>query len=154
MAWRRHHSEGGVPAISDVRLPVVLLPSAKALTRLLLKQPDTLSAQEVWLLERLCDIPKIITVKTLATDFQEMVRHRQSDRLDDWLARCHESRLGAFARFADSLAQDYATVEAALATHWSNGQTEGQINRLKLLKRQMYGRANLELLRQRVLYHA
>jgi transposase len=154
MAWRRHRPEGAVPAVTDVRPPVMLLPSAKALTRLLLKQPDTLSAQEVWLLEQLDAIPEIIAVKTLATDFQEMVRHRQSDRLGDWLTRCHESRLRAFARFADSLTQDYAAVEAALATHWSNGQTEGQINRLKLLKRQMYGRAKLDLLRQRVLYRA
>ncbi len=154
MAWRRHRPEEAVPAVTDVRSPVVLLPSAKALRRLLLKQPDTLSAQEVWLLERLCAIPEIITVTTLATDFQEMVRHRQSDRLDDWLARCHESRLGAFARFADSLTQDYSAVEAALATHWSNGQTEGRINRLKLLKRQTYGRAKLDLLRQCVLYRA
>jgi transposase len=153
MAWRRHRPEGAVPTIIDIRSPVALLPSAKALTRLLLKHPATLSAQEGWLLERLWAIPEIIAVKTLATDFQEMVRHRESERLDDWLARCHESRLGAFARFADSLAQDYAAVEAALATNWSNGQTEGQINRLKLLKRQMYGRANLDLLRQRVLYH-
>ncbi len=54
--------------------------------------------------------------------------------------------------FATRIDQDYAAVRAALETQWSNGQTEGQINRLKLLKRQMYGRANFDLLRQRVLY--
>jgi hypothetical protein len=86
MAWRRHRPQETVLAVTDVRSPVVLLPSAKALTRLRLKQPDTLSAQEVWLLEQLDAISEIITVKTLATDFQEMVRHRQYERLDDWLA--------------------------------------------------------------------
>ena len=154
IAWRRHQPDRGVPAVTDIQPPVMLLPSAKALTRLLLKQPDTHSAQEAWLLEQLETIPEIGTIRTLATDFQEIIRRRQSDKLDAWLARCHEPQLGAFARFADSLTQDYAAVVAALATNWSNGQTEGQINRLKLLKRQMYGRANLDLLRQRILYHA
>lgn len=53
--------------------------------------------------------------------------------------------------FAAGIRQDYAAVQAALATHWSNGQTEGQVNRLRFLKRQMYGRANFDLLRRRVL---
>ncbi len=56
--------------------------------------------------------------------------------------------------FAIRIEQDYAAVRAAFETEWSNGQNEGQINRLKLLKRQMYGRANFDLLRQRVLYVA
>jgi transposase len=54
--------------------------------------------------------------------------------------------------FATRIKEDYAAVRAALETTWSNGQTAGQTHRLKLLKRQMYGRANFDLLRQRVLY--
>lgn len=154
MAWRRHRPEREASVVTGALPPVMLLPSAKELTRLLMQQPDTLSEPEAWLLERLYTIPEIITVKTLATDFQEIVRNRQPDRLDDWLVRCQQSRFGAFVRFANSLAQDYTAVGAALTTDWSNGQTEGQINRLKLLKRQMYGRAKLDLLRQRVMYHA
>jgi transposase len=56
-----------------------------------------------------------------------------------------------FQTFATGLRQDYAAVRAAIETHWSNGQTEGQINRLKFIKRQMYGRAKFDLLRLRVL---
>jgi transposase len=140
--------------VADGLSPVVLLPSAKESTRLLLRRPDTLSPQETWLLERLQTIPEITTAGMLATDFQDIVCHRQADRLDDWLAQCRQSRFGAFVRFAKSLTQDYAAVEAALVTNWSNGQTEGQINRLKMLKRQMYGRAKLDLLRRRVMYQA
>jgi transposase len=57
-------------------------------------------------------------------------------------------------RFARGLTEDRAAVEAALSLEWSNGQTEGQVNKLKLLKRQMYGRANFDLLRRRVLQAA
>lgn len=152
MAWRRRRPEREAAEVADGLSPVVLLPSAKELTRLLLRRPDTLSPQETWLLERLHTIPEITTAGMLATDFQDIVCHRQADRLDDWLAQCRQSRFGAFVRFANSLTQDYAAVEAALVTNWSNGQTEGQINRLKMLKRQMYGRAKLDLLRRRVMY--
>ena len=56
--------------------------------------------------------------------------------------------------FATGLKSDYDAVKAGLTTTWSNGQLEGQVNRLKLIKRQMYGRAKFDLLRQRVLYTA
>jgi len=57
-------------------------------------------------------------------------------------------------RFAAGIRQDYAAVAAALQYAWSNGQVEGQINRLKLIKRQMYGRAKLDVLKARLLYAA
>ena len=77
-----------------------------------------------------------------------MVRHRQAAKLDIWLAKARSSLL---RRFADSITRDYPAVFAALSLPWSNGPTEGHINRLKCLKRQMYGRAKLDLLRQRLL---
>jgi transposase len=58
----------------------------------------------------------------------------------------------AFARWANSLRDDYAAVQAGVSLPWSTGPVEGQINRLKMLKRQMFGRANIDLLRLRVLY--
>ena len=64
------------------------------------------------------------------------------------------SGLAEFAAGAASLRQDYAAVAAALTHEWSAGQTEGQVTRLKLLKWQMYGRANFDLLRRRVLHRA
>ena len=125
---------------------------AKELTRLLIQKRSVLTAEDVWLRERLCTIPEIATVEALVNDFQTMVRDRRPDMFEGWLDQCRASQIGAFERFADTLAQDGAAVRAALETDWSNGQTEGQVNRLKLLKRKMYGRANLDLLRRRVLY--
>ena len=66
----------------------------------------------------------------------------------DWIDEAEDSMIASFAR---GLRSDYAAVAAALREPWSNGQTEGQINRLKTLKRQMYGRANIELLRARLI---
>ncbi len=154
VAWRRHRPEKEASEVTDLLPSPIFLPSAKVLTRLLLQQPNALPKHEAWLLQQLQAIPEVLKAKTLASDFQNLVRSRQPDGLDDWLARCHQSQIGAFEPFADSLTQDYAAVQAALTTNWSNGQTEGQINRLKLLKRQMYGRAKLDLLRQRVMYHS
>ena len=79
--------------------------------------------------------------------FRHMVRNAREDALDAWLEGAEESLLGAFAR---GLRQDQAAVAAALREPWSNGQTEGQINRLKTIKRQMYGRANIDLLKARL----
>lgn len=76
-----------------------------------------------------------------------MVRNARENALDTWLDEAEESLLGAFTR---GLRRDQAAVAAALRKPWSNGQTEGQINRLKTLKRQMYGRANIDLLRARL----
>ena len=81
-----------------------------------------------------------------------MICQQQVSLLDDWLEDCSSSSIAGLENFAASLGQDYAAVRAALELPWSNGQTEGQVHRLKLLKRQMYGRAKLDLLRLRVLY--
>ncbi len=62
--------------------------------------------------------------------------------------------MAEFKRFAASLRRDYGAVQAALTLVWSNGQLEGQVNRLKGIKRAMYGRGKFDLLRQRVLYAA
>lgn len=153
MGWRRRRPKNEVQE-TEPPTPVILLPSAKELTRLLVQRPNTLTDYEVWLRERLCTISEIALVDTLVVGFQTMVRDRQPYMFDEWLAHCRKSQIAAFIRFADGLTKDYAAVRAALETVWSNGQTEGQINRLKLLKRQMYGRAKLDLLRRRVLYRA
>ena len=70
---------------------------------------------------------------------------------EDWLERARSCGVEALATFAAGLRQDGAAVRAALTQPWSSGQAEGQINRLKMLKRQMYGRAGFDLLRRRVL---
>ncbi|MVM35646.1 hypothetical protein GO755_36860 [Spirosoma sp. HMF4905] len=103
-------------------------------------------------LTHICQDPVIDQVYELAKDFGTLVRQCRVELLDDWLANCQSCSTVLMNQFGFRLQQDYAAVRAALATEWSNGQTEGQVTRLKLIKRQMYGRAKLDLLRQRVLY--
>lgn len=83
--------------------------------------------------------------------FCEMVRSRQGERLDQWLAEIQENAVAELRAFAQGLRKDYDAVKTGLTLPWSNGPTEGHIHKLKLLKRQMYGRASFVLLRQRVL---
>jgi transposase len=88
---------------------------------------------------------------SLTQDFADLVRQRKPEQLETWLERATASCLQAFKSFANGLRADYDAVKAGVTLPWSTGPVEGQINRLKMLKRQMYGRANIDLLRQRVL---
>ena len=90
----------------------------------------------------------------MAEEFAGLIRARQPDRLEPWLARARNGTLPAFRGFAKRLAVDEEAVRAAVTLPWSTGQVEGQINRLKMIKRQMYGRANLDLLGRRFLLAA
>ena len=85
----------------------------------------------------------------LAQDFATLVRQREPTQLDPWLQRATTSALDAMQRFATGLRDDYAAVKAGVTLPWSNGPVEGHINRLKMLKRQMFGRAHLDLLSRR-----
>jgi transposase len=81
-----------------------------------------------------------------------MVKNRAAPALDAWLTDSEQSGIYSLLTFALGLRQDMAAIRAALETAWSNGQTEGQVTRLKLIKRQMYGRAKFDLLRLRVIH--
>jgi transposase len=85
----------------------------------------------------------------MAADFAALLRQWQVRHFDAWLRRAQDCATAALRRFAQRLALDYDAVRAALTATWSSGQVEGQINRLKMLKRQMYGRAGLDLLANR-----
>lgn len=95
--------------------------------------------------------PEVSQAVELARQFITMVRHRKEDRLDPWLLTVKTSGIPALVSFANGLQKDLLAVRNALRYQWNNGQTEGQVNRLKFLKRQMYGRAKFDLLRKRVL---
>jgi transposase len=111
--------------------------------------PDALAtASTEALLER---SPPIRRAQMLVTEFIRLVRERDAASLSEWLSRAQQSEIAELISFADGVRRDYAAVEASLRLEWSQGQTEGQVHRLKLVKRQMYGRANLDLLRQRLL---
>jgi transposase len=95
--------------------------------------------------------PAIATAVDLVSRFVTMVKDQVADALDGWL---REAEASALAPFAAGLRRDEDAVRAALTEPWSNGQVEGQVNRLKVIKREMYGRAGFDLLRCRVLGHA
>jgi transposase len=87
----------------------------------------------------------------LAQDFATLVRQRQPTQLDPWLKRATTSTIEALRRFATGLYEDYEAVKAGVTLPWSTSPVEGHINRLKMLKRQMFGRARLDLLSRRFL---
>jgi transposase len=125
--------------------------SPKTMAWLMLTSPQALEPEQLILVQRFFEqCPAAEQVSRLGRRFAEMVRHQRADDLDDWLKQAasapHELR-----QYAAGLVDDLSAVRAALSLPWSNGQTEGQVNRLKLVKRQMYGRANFDLLRRRFL---
>ena len=92
-------------------------------------------------------MPALVEAREVTAAFHRMVRQKREGALEEWLER---ARTGLVAPFANGLARDQAAVKAAIATAWSNAQAEGQITKLKLVKRQMYGRGKLDLLEARV----
>ena len=94
---------------------------------------------------------EVARLHDLARSYNRMVRGKRPGDLDDWLEASRTSETPALTSFSDGLSRDYAAVRAAPDEPWSSGQAEGQINRLKMLKRQMYGQTGFEMLRKRVL---
>ena len=88
---------------------------------------------------------------TLSQAFLALVRERRGEALTAWIAEATTSGIDALARFAQGLQEDLTAITAGLTLSWSNGPVEGQVNRLKLLKREGYGRAGVRLLRQRLM---
>jgi transposase len=126
--------------------------SARRITRLLMADPATLHEGEHRLVERiLATAPALDEARDIAKRFMTILRDKNVDALDAWSADAIASHM---ASFANGIRQDIDAVRHAMMLPWSNGQVEGQIHRLKLLKRQMYGRAKLDLLRARLMQAA
>src|SRR5262245_14386439 len=136
-------------------LPVVAEPqhghrTPRGTAWLVLRRPETRTPdEEQQLAQRAAQQPELAEAVTLARDFAARVRTRQPERLDGWLARATTSAGAALQRFAHGLRDDYAAGTAGVTVPWSHGPVAGPINRLKLLKRQMFGRAHLALLGRR-----
>jgi transposase len=127
-------------------------PSTARVTRLIQADPAELPGPDRVFLDRLlAEAPALAEVRGLARGFAALVRKKGAGTLDDWLAAMAGTPLGGFA---EGLGKDLAAVRAALETPWSTGPVEGQISRLKTIKRTMYGRAGFDLLRSRVLHAA
>lgn len=120
---------------------------------LLARSFENLKADERRDLQELCqESSELAALHTLAQSFGQIVRKREGHRLPDWMKQVEASSFRDVKRFAAGLQRDKEEVLAGLTLVYSNGQVEGQVNKLKLIKRTMYGRAGFPLLRQRVLH--
>jgi transposase len=139
---------------------VVTEPSSRHLTArratwLVLRRPERVNDDEAAQLAQLQDQqPEVAGAIALAQDFTRLVRERQPDQLEPWLARAAESPLAPLQRFAKGIRDDDEAVNAGVTLPWSQGPVEGQMNRVKRLTRQLCGRAKRDLLQQRFLLAA
>lgn len=124
-------------------------PSARTITRLMTIGRDSLSKTETVTVAAVeSGVPQLVEARSIIAAFQAMIRKKALTDLEPWLAWARQSLV---ASFANGVMKDHAAVSAAITSPWSNGQTEGQITKLKLVKRQMYGRGKIDLLQARVI---
>lgn len=117
-----------------------------------MRTPQDLEPDDEVFVQRLCQgEPEINIAYQLAQEFKDIVRHRCACDLPNWLARAEASGVRELRGFVAGIGRDYQAVRAALQSVYSNGPVEGYINRLKTIKRSIYGRAHHDLLRLRVL---
>jgi transposase len=128
---------------------VTRAPAARTIARLLTIGRDRLSKPETITVAAVeGGVPLLTEAREIIAAFQAMIRKRAPDSFDHWLEQAKSSLIGSFA---NGILKDRAAVVAAITSPWSNGQTEGQITKLKLVKRQMYGRGKIDLLQARVI---
>jgi len=129
-----------------------IVASARRATWLLLREAEKLEGEERAFVEHLVQAsPEIAEARLLAQEFNRILKQRDQEAFPSWMQRASQSRIPEMKSLAAGLERDRAAVVAALTYRWSNGPTEGHINRLKTLKRAMYGRAKFDLLRIKVL---
>ena len=110
---------------------------------------DTLSKAETVTVAAIeAGVPTLVEAREIIAEFHRMIRHKAIAGLTPWIQR---ARTSLVASFGSGVAKDEAAVRAAITLPWSNGQTEGQITRLKLVRRQMYGRGKIDLLQARLI---
>lgn len=143
--WRKHLAPGSLP-LKRQRI------SSQQASWYFVMNKERLTAEQQRYLEHVCQVsPDLALAYELSQDFLHLFREQKAEGLNTWLRQAKESRVAEIRSLAKSMQQDYAAVAAACSLPWNQGQVEGQINRLKWLKRQMYGRARFDLLRLRVL---
>ncbi len=127
--------------------------SSRSAAFLMILPSEKLSERQQYQLEHICQASEELrTVYLLSQEFVALLKERQVEALDGWLKRAKETHVTELTSFVNGIRRDYAAVRAAFSLPWSNGITEGHVNRLKFLKRQMFGRAHLDLLRVKVLH--
>ncbi len=145
--WATHRRRA-TKAGSDDPGAITTVPPARTIARLLTSERDCKSAEALRIRVAVeTASPKIVAARNLLDRFQIMVAAKKPDDLASWLT---DHAGGELASFASSIQADEDAVEAAMIEPWSKGQTEGQITILELVKRQMYGRGKIDLLRARI----
>lgn len=128
------------------------VPSARTITGWIMRPEDKVRDDERAQLRQACaQCPDIAAIVELARGFNHMVRQRGGAHLETWLNKAVDGPIPQIRSFANGLSRDLDAVKAGLSQPWSSGAVEGQVNRIKMLKRQMFGRAKLDLLRKRIL---
>jgi transposase len=125
------------------------IPSARTIARLMTIKRDCMTKADAVVIAAIeTGVPSLVEARTLIDQFHDMIRKKDEARLDAWITNAKASLVSSFAT---GVLKDIAAVRAAITQPWSNGQVEAQITKLKLVKRQMYGRAKLDLLEARLL---
>jgi transposase len=128
-------------------------PSVRQITTWIMTHPDRLPADDATRLRALRrQVPQLNRLTKHVRDFAIMLTGLHGDRLEPWISTVERDTLRPLASFAHFLRRDQHAVHNGLSLSYNSGPVEGNINRLKMLKRQMFGRAGLDLLRKRVLH--
>lgn len=129
-----------------------LSPTSKNVAALFMRRDEKLNREQKEYLKRLCEADEALAdARRLTQEFNGTVRNLEGEKLDGWLEEAEACKAPAMGRFAAGLKKDLDAVRAGLTETWSNGPVEGFVHKLKLLKRQGYGRAGFDLLRARML---
>ncbi|MEV4734615.1 ISL3 family transposase [Saccharopolyspora sp. NPDC049426] len=140
---------------SQIAVPAPRPPSVRDITRLIMSDPGNLTSEDATILrtirKRNTDLNRLTSH---VEDFAIMMTRIEGHRLDSWISAVEKDSLTAIASFARNLRRDIDAVRNGLTLPYSSGPVEGHVNRIKMIKRQMFGRANLDLLRKRTLLQA
>jgi transposase len=147
IATRRHGER-----TERLRSTLAAVGSPRAVAGWILRHPDSLTETEQVRLKTVrTHCPELDALTGHVRSFATMLTERQGERLPDWLEAVREDDLPSLHTLAAGIDRDRDAVTAGLTLPWSSGAVEGHVNRIKMLKRQMYGRAGFDLLRKRVL---
>jgi transposase len=143
---KQGHSVQATVKVIDPQSPPL---TARRASYSIVKRRENRKSEDTKLLEQIVAEPDLALAVELADEFLLPLPQQRADGFDKWLMQAMQSSLKPFEQFAQGLLEDYVAVKASMMSSVSNGAVEGLNNRLKMLKRQMYGRARLELLSKR-----
>jgi len=126
--------------------------SSRGASFLMILPPTKRTQAQQRLIEQMNFNEDLRTVYDLSQEFVTILKDRHVEAFDSWLNRAKAAQVSELTSFVNGIRRDYDAVRATFSSEWSNGTTEGHVNRLKFLKRQMFGRAHLDLLRVKVLH--